>query len=129
MKALVTAVVFVGMTLGSLHAETGLPKSKLCRFRGGGFAYAGGIALPISMTMTNDGGWCGHLAKTVLGSGVFGVPTHVSRQPAHGQVSIDVLSGGTNVSYRPDQAYHGPDSFSVWNEMINIERTYNVVVR
>jgi hypothetical protein len=122
------AAILVLSGVGAL-AQSDLPRSGQCGFRDGGFAYAGGIALPITMIMKNDGGWCGSLVKTVFGSIVIGVKNHVTRQPAHGQVSITVLSGGTNVYYKPDPGYHGPDSFAVLNEMLNIERVYNVVVR
>jgi hypothetical protein len=122
-------MAIVGMTLVPSHAQTDLPKAKLCRFRGGGFAYAGGIALPITLTMTNDGGWCGHLVKTVIGSAVVGVGMHASKPPAHGEISINVQSGGTYVSYKPETGYHGRDSYAIWNEMYNIERVYNVVIR
>ena len=122
------AAILVVSGVGVL-AQSGLPKSQQCIFRGGGWASAGGIALPITMTMKNDGGWCGHLARTVFGSIVIGVKTHVTNQPAHGQVSITVLGNGTNVYYKPDPGYVGPDSFAVLNEMYNIERLYNVVIR
>jgi hypothetical protein len=57
---------------------------------GGGFAYAGGIALPSTVTMNNDGGWCGGLSYTTEGGHVFGVPMHLTKQPDHGEVSIRV---------------------------------------
>lgn len=127
---LLATLVFALMLSGAgAVAQSDLPRSSQCGFRGGGFAAAGGIALPITMTMKNDGGWCGHLAKTVIGSTVVGAPTHVSKQPVHGQVSITVQSGGTNVYYKPEPNYVGSDSFAIVNEMYNIERIYNVVVR
>jgi hypothetical protein len=110
-------------------AQSDLPRSGQCRFGGGGFAYAGGIALPDTIIMKNDGGWCGSLVRTVLSSIVVGAPMHVTNRPAHGQVSITVLSNGTNVYYKPDPGYVGSDSFAVLHEMYNIERVYNVVVR
>jgi hypothetical protein len=110
-------------------AQSNLQRSGQCRFRGGGFAVSGGVALPITMTMKNDGGWCGHLTKTVIGSIVFGAQMHVTAQPAHGQVSISVLSGGTNVYYEPEPGYVGPDRFAVLNEMYNIAHVYNVIIR
>jgi hypothetical protein len=129
MRLLAAVAAALMMSGAGAAAQSDLPRSSQCRFRGGGFAVAGGIPLPITMTTKNDGGWCGHLAKTVAGSLVFGAPTHVTRQPAHGQVSISVLSGGTNVYYKPEPGYVGPDSFAVLNEMYNIERVYNVVIR
>jgi hypothetical protein len=47
-------------------AQSDLPRSGQCGFRGGGFAYAGGIALPITMIMKNDGGWCGSLTPEAV---------------------------------------------------------------
>jgi hypothetical protein len=122
------AAILVVSGVGAL-AQSGLPKSQQCTFRGGGWANAGGIALPNTMIMKNDGGWCGHLTKTVFGSIVIGAPMHVTNRPAHGQVSITVLSNGTNVYYKPDPGYVGSDSFAVLTELYNIERVYNVVVR
>ena len=78
--------------------------------------------------MSNDGGWCGHLRKTIKGSLVIGVPMHLTKQPEHGQVSITVVSNGTRIYYKPEPGYSGPDSFVVLNEMYNLERTYNVTV-
>jgi hypothetical protein len=96
------AAVLALSSVGAL-AQTDLPKSKQCGFRDGGFAYAGGYVAPITMIM--------------------------KKRPAHGQISITVLSGGTNVYYKPDPGYAGPDSFAVLNETYNVERVYNVVVR
>lgn len=129
MRLVLIAAAILLTSLGGALAQTDLPKSKLCRIRGGGFAVAGGVPLANTITMINDGGWCGHLAKTVMGSIVFGAAMHVTKPPAHGQVSITVLSGGTNVYYRPDPGYVGSDSFSVLNEMYNIDRPYNVIVQ
>jgi hypothetical protein len=107
MRSLPTLAAILALSGAGALAQSDLPRSKPCGFRGGGFAYGGGFVAPITMIMRNDGGWCGHLAKTVLGSIVIGVPMHVTNRPAHGQVSITVLSGGTNVYYKPDPGYAG----------------------
>jgi hypothetical protein len=78
--------------------------------------------------MNNDGGWCGNLLTSVWASFAFGAPMRLTRQPAHGQVAITVLSGGTQVLYKPDAGFTGSDSFSVINETLNIIMPYNVVV-
>jgi len=85
--------------------------------------------MPYTIIMKNDGGWCGHLSKSVKQSLVFGAPSHVVVQPSHGIVSIKVEDKGTAVYYRPTQGYVGPDRFSIMNEMFNIERPYNVIIQ
>jgi hypothetical protein len=130
MRLVLAVPIMLLAGLGASRAQTDLPKSHSCFIRGGGFAEAGGAAPGTNtITMTNDGGWCGHITKTVLGSIVVGAPMHVVRQPTHGQVSITVLRTGTNVYYKPDPGYSGPDSFSVWHDMYNLERPYKVIVK
>jgi hypothetical protein len=129
MRLLLAAAAILVLSGVDALAQSDLPKSGQCAFRGGGLAEAGGFSPPITMIVKNDGGWCGHLTKTIMGSIVIGEKKHVARQPAHGQVSITVLGGGTNIYYKPEPGYVGPDSFAVLSEMYNIERVYNVVVR
>jgi hypothetical protein len=107
-----------------------LPASKTCSFQSSGFAERGGVPpAPNAITMNNDGGWCGHLSTSVAGhSFVFGAPMHLVRRPAHGQVAITVVSGGTQILYKPDAGFTGSDSFSVVNEALNIVMPYDVVV-
>jgi hypothetical protein len=109
------------------QSQSSLPRAKKCSVHGP-FAIEGGVQPTDTITMANDGGWCGSLSRTIKGSLIVGVPMHVTKQPAHGQVSIQVVSHGTRVYYRPEPGYSGPDTFAVLNEMFNIERTYNVTV-
>jgi hypothetical protein len=104
-----------------------LTRAKRCSVHGPA-GFEGGVQPSDTIRMSNDGGWCGHLRRTIKGSLVIGVPMHVTKQPEHGQVSITVVSNGTRIYYKPEPGYSGPDSFVVLNEMYNLERTYNVTV-
>ena len=129
MRLVFAVPIMLVASLGGSRAQTDLPRSHSCFVRGG-FAEAGGAAPGTNtIMMTNDGGWCGHISKTVFGATVVGAPMHVVKQPAHGQVSIVVLRAGTNVYYRPDPGYSGSDSFSVLHEMYNLEWPYTVTVK
>jgi hypothetical protein len=106
------------------------PRSKVCSFWGGGSVTRGEVVpRPSTITMNNDGGWCGGRITTTMGASVFGAPMRVVQQPAHGPVSITVLTHATEILYKPNPDYIGPDSFSAKNETYNIERSYNVVVK
>ena len=126
----VASICLIGHTSQSQTGSNSrrLRRASHCVAHGGGFAYAGGIALPSTVTMNNDGGWCGGLSYTTEGGHVFGVPMHLTKQPDHGEVSIRVRDKGTVVAYRPNPGFIGSDSFTVLNEMVNMERQYNVTV-
>ena len=109
------------------HDPSNLTRAKRCSVHGPA-GFEGGVQPSDTIRMSNDGGWCGHLRRTIKGSFVIGVPMHVTKQPEHGQVSITVVSNGTRIYYKPEPGYSGPDSFVVLNEMYNLERTYNVTV-
>jgi len=106
-----------------------LPTAKLCSFQSSGFAYAGGPSpRPDTISMNNDGGWCGHLNVSTHGSLVFGEQMHLVQPPRHGQVSITVLQNGTQILYRPSPNFAGSDSFSVRDDMFNITLPYDVII-
>jgi len=133
-RARLVLAIAVGLCLVGRWAmandPASLPSSKVCSFQSSGFAERGGVPpAPNVITMDNDGGWCGHLSVSVAGHSFgFGAPMHLVRQPAHGQVSIAVVGGGTRIFYKPDAGFTGSDSFSVMNETLNIVMPYNVVV-
>jgi len=130
MKLMLSAVALVLVSAISTVAQSDFPKSKPCSFKYGGWAQAGGPDPKANvLTMKNDGGWCGHLHKTVKGSLVFGAPEHVVKQPTNGQVSVVRMDAGTNIYYKPNPGFTGTDNFTVVNEMFNIERPYTVIVR
>ena len=54
---------------------------------------------------------------------------HLTQQPAHGEVSIRPHQDSTDVYYKPDPGYVGPDKFAVLVEFYNINKPYNVVVK
>jgi len=112
------------------NPSIGQPASTICQITYGGFAaVAGDTPRANTITMKNDGGWCGHLSKSVRGSLVFGAPAHVVIQPSHGVVSVKQEDKGTAIYYRPTKGYVGSDRFSVINELFNIERPYNVIIQ
>src|ERR1700760_4530625 len=98
-------VAMLFLTLASAAMAADLPQANPCNFQSGGFAPTGGAAPAHTITMKNDGGWCGHTNRSVQGSLVFGPSMHVTHQPAHGEVSIEQRSNGTVVSYRPARGY------------------------
>ncbi len=81
------------------------------------------------ITMSNDGGWCGERLGITYNSAVFGGAMHLTQQPAHGQVSIMFHRDGTDVYYKPNPGYTGPDKFVVFVEFYNIDKPYDVVVK
>ena len=110
-------------------AQSDLPKSKVCSAGDGGWSPAGGAPTTGQITMSNDGGWCGDRLGTTYSSAVFGGAMHLTRQPAHGEVSIVPHQDSTDVFYKPNPGYIGPDRFAVLVEFYNIDKPYDVVVK
>jgi hypothetical protein len=110
-------------------AQSNRPQSKTCSAQDGGWSVPGGTPGTGSITMSNDGGWCGQRLAVEYNYVVISGAMHVSKQPAHGRVSIVQHDKYTDVSYKPQPGYKGPDSFSVLVEINNIDKPYNVVVR
>jgi hypothetical protein len=124
---LLTASVILVANVGA-WAQSDLPKSKACSVDDGGWSVAGGVPSTGKIIMSNDGGWCGERLAVKNNSLVFGGAMHLTKQPAHGQVSIMPRDGGTDVYYKPNTGYIGPDSFGVLVEIFNLDKPYNVVV-
>ena len=59
-----------------------------------------------TMTMDNDGGWCG-IATNRAGPGL------VTAKPAHGRLHVRKVGANTRVDYIPDRGFVGTDSFAV----------------
>ncbi len=110
-------------------AQSNMPQSKTCSAEDGGWSVPGGTPGTGSITMSNDGGWCGQRLAVEYNYVVIGGAMHVSKQPAHGQVSIVQHDKYTDVSYKPQAGYKGPDSFSVLVEINTIDKPYNVTVQ
>ena len=110
-------------------AQSDLPKSKVCSADDGGWSPAGGSVKTGEITMNNDGGWCGQRLGISYNSVVFGGAMRLTQQPAHGEVSIRPHQDSTDVYYKPDPGYVGPDRFAVLVEFYNINKPYNVVVK
>jgi hypothetical protein len=124
---LLAALVILVSNVAAL-AQSDMPKSKVCSADDGGWSVAGGVPSTGRIVMNNDGGWCGQRLGVRNNSLVFGGAMHLTRQPAHGEVSIIPRDDGTDVYYKPSPGYTGPDSFGVLVELFNIDKPYNVVV-
>jgi hypothetical protein len=109
-------------------AQSKMPQSKICSAEDGGWSVPGGTPGTGQITMSNDGGWCGQRLAVEYNYVVISGAMHLSKQPAHGQVSIVQHDKYTDVSYKPNSGYKGPDSFSVLVEIDNIDKPYNVTV-
>jgi hypothetical protein len=110
-------------------AQPALRQSKLCSADDGGWSVPGGVPATGQITMSNDGGWCGQRLGVKYNQTIFGGAMHLSQQPAHGRVSITRHANGTDVYYRPNPGYSGPDDFSVLVDFNNINKPYNVAVK
>jgi len=63
-----------------------------------------------TMTVGNDGGWCGVTA------GQLGHPyatALLTERPAHGKVYVHPVGDATRIDYTPDRGFAGSDSFAV----------------
>jgi hypothetical protein len=125
---IIVFVASVFVTNIAAFAQADLPASKACSASDGGWSYPGGAPATGQITMNNDGGWCGQRLAVKNNALIFGGAMHLSQQPAHGQVSIVPRDDGTDVYYKPNPGYIGPDSFGVLVELFNIDKPYNVVV-
>ena len=71
---------------------------------------ANGKETATTMTVGNDGGWCG------VTLGQLGHPyasALLSVRPAHGKVYVHPVGDATRVDYTPDRGFTGSDSFAV----------------
>jgi len=71
---------------------------------------AAGQQTPVTMTLTNDGGWC---AVTVDNGGKPFSAGLIATEPAHGKVLVHSVGDTTRIDYTPDVQYAGADSFTV----------------
>jgi hypothetical protein len=126
------SILLVGAS--SILAGTGalgqseLPRSKICSASDGGWSVPGGTPASGTITMSNDGGWCGQHLGVKFNDVIYGGAMKLSRQPEHGQVSIIRHEGYTDVDYKPNPGYFGSDSFSVLVTLNNIDKPYGVTV-
>ena len=109
-------------------AAMSMPQSKTCTAEDGGWSVPGGTPGIGTITMTNDGGWCGQRLGVEFNDVVFGGAMHLSKLPQHGQVAIVQHKDYTDVAYKPDDGFTGQDSFSVLVQINNIDKPYNVTV-
>jgi hypothetical protein len=116
------------LTCSVALAQSDLPRSKVCSASDGGWSVPGGSPATGQITMSNDGGWCGQHLGVEYNETIVGGAMNLSRQPAHGQVSITRHQGYTDVDYKPNPGYVGPDAFSVLVTLYNIDKPYNVTV-
>jgi len=112
----------------STDAPTDLPRSRICSVSKIAHV-AGGAQIPARVTLNNDGRWCWLMLTTTLGGGAFGGPAHVTKQPSHGEVKIDVFQKATRIAYKPQPGFTGADEFRVVHELYNFEQQYIVTVQ
>ncbi len=71
---------------------------------------AAGKETAATMSVGNDGGWCG---ITVDDSGHPYSAGLLAARPTHGEVFIHSVGDATRIDYTPAKGYVGPDSFTV----------------
>ncbi len=92
-----------------LPPHLGPPPAALCTVAP--FHVADGGTANISMTVSNDGGFCA--ASLVDGAGVpFDAPL-VPTRPLHGDETVVKYNGKTSIEYAAHNGYVGTDSFVV----------------
>jgi hypothetical protein len=126
--AVLGASLILAASFGAM-AQADLPQSKVCSADDGGWSVPGGVPSTGEIIMNNDGGWCGQRLGVEYNQTIFGGAMHLSRQPAHGRVSITRHNDGTDVYYKPNPGYTGPDAFAVLVELYKIDKPYKVVVK
>lgn len=84
-----------------------------------------GKAATATMTVGNDGGWCG---VTVSQGGKPFTAGLVQTRAQHGQLNVHSVGDNTRVDYIPDPGYAGADSFAVRLVPGNPVLTVNVTV-
>ena len=120
--------IILGANFAAL-AQSDLPRSKVCSADDGGWSVPGGVPSTGEIVMNNDGGWCGQRLGVEYNQTIFGGAMQLSRRPAHGRVAITQHNDGTDVYYKPNPGYTGPDAFSVLVELYKIDKPYKVVVK
>ncbi len=81
-------------------------RSALCDVPQQGVTLAAGRPTEATMTMDNDGGWCG-IRTDRAGPGL------VVAKPAHGKLHVRKVGAVTRVDYIPDRGFTGTDTFTV----------------
>ena len=71
---------------------------------------AAGKDTPVTMTVGNDGGWCG---LTVASDGKPFAAGLLTTEPAHGRVYIHTVGDATRIDYTPETQFVGGDAFDV----------------
>jgi hypothetical protein len=128
-RAIILGVALTLMAGSAALAQSDLRQSKVCSADDGGWSVPGGVPARGEIIMNNDGGWCGQRLGVEYNQTLFGGAMHLSRRPAHGQVSITRHNNGTDVYYRPNPGYTGSDAFSVLVEFYKIDKPYKVIVK
>jgi hypothetical protein len=123
------AALFANGAWAQSDLALSMPQSKTCSAEDGGWSVPGGTPGIGSITMSNDGGWCGQRLAVEFNNVVFGGAMRLSKKPQHGQVAIVEHDKYTDVAYQPDAGYTGTDSFAVLVEINNINKPYNVTVQ
>jgi len=68
----------------------------------------GTTAVPVAMTVSNDGGWCGiTVDRAAYAAGL------VETRPTHGRLHIHTVGDKTRIDYIPDVGFTGTDRFVV----------------
>lgn len=85
-------------------------------------------AIPATITMNNDGGWCWMMSSAYERGNQYGPDLKVTEQPSYGQVNIAVGEKQTRVAYKPNPGFTGTDQFRSVDETMNMPVVYTVTV-
>lgn len=86
------------------------------------------MAIPASINMNNDGGWCWMMSSGTQGGNQFGPYLKLTEPPTAGEVSVAVGVTETRVAYRPRPGFTGTDQFRTVDLTLNMPVVYTVTV-
>lgn len=116
---------FVGLAaISPAFAQAPAPAPKVCSAKGP--PANAGAAPPWTITVSNEGVWCGH--RRTPATRANNITFQVRKAPQHGEVSQAASGPQTTISYKPVKGYVGADSFTLYLPNGNIEYQYQVNV-
>lgn len=92
-----------------LPPHIGGPAASLCDVPE--VALADGGSAKLTMTVSNEGGYCAARVATSVGKAFDSYVLPLDSLPAHGTAKITEYDGKTSIEYTPSVAYAGKDSF------------------
>ncbi len=116
-RALVALAGFAGLQACAPQQQAAAPAARiyavdvqgraaLCDVPQSGVTLTADRPVEATMTMDNDGGWCG-IATNRAGPGL------VTAKPANGRLHVRKVGAITRVDYIPDRGFTGTDAFAV----------------